>query len=100
MSHLAKGDSVDKGLFADIILALKCRVLNRGIMNDAVLSDNLNSYIAGINKYPLLTAEEEFGLAERYFRDTELDAPTGSLPQTSGLWSKSPLIQELRVQAC
>ncbi|MCR4287085.1 MAG: sigma-70 family RNA polymerase sigma factor [Deltaproteobacteria bacterium] len=43
-------------------------------MNDAVLSDNLNSYIAGINKYPLLTIEEEFGLAERYFRDKELDA--------------------------
>ncbi len=43
-------------------------------MNNAVLSDNLNSYIAGINKYPLLTTEEEFGLAERYFKHKEIDA--------------------------
>lgn len=35
----------------------------------APLGDGLSTYLAGINKYPLLTREQEAIIAERYFKD-------------------------------
>ncbi len=38
-----------------------------------VISDSLQSYFHEINRYPVLSAEEEFEVAERYFKHGNLD---------------------------
>lgn len=38
-----------------------------------VVSDSLQSYLHEINKYPLLSAEEEFEISERYFKHGKID---------------------------
>lgn len=42
-------------------------------MSLPVLSDSLQSYFAEINRYPLLSAEDEFKVAERYHKARSLD---------------------------
>jgi RNA polymerase sigma-32 factor len=42
--------------------------------NLPVLKNSLESYLARINQFPLLTAEEEFNLATRYTKDNDLEA--------------------------
>ncbi len=43
-------------------------------MNDIVLSDSLQSYLAKINRFPVLSPEEEFRLAERYYKYKDIEA--------------------------
>ncbi|MDP2690246.1 MAG: sigma-70 family RNA polymerase sigma factor, partial [Deltaproteobacteria bacterium] len=39
-----------------------------------VLSDNtLHSYLAEINRYPVLSQEDEFAVAERYYRERSME---------------------------
>ncbi len=38
-----------------------------------VVSDSLQSYLQEINRYPVLSSEEEFEVAERYFRGKNID---------------------------
>lgn len=38
-----------------------------------VLSDSLTSYLAEVNRYPLLTPDEEFEVAERYYRHRRVE---------------------------
>jgi len=42
--------------------------------NLPVLKNSLESYLARINEFPLLTPEEEFNLATRYRKDNDLEA--------------------------
>lgn len=42
-----------------------------------VTQDSLDSYIRSVNSYPMLTAEEERGLAERLHYKGEIDAAKG-----------------------
>jgi RNA polymerase sigma-32 factor len=39
-----------------------------------VVKNSLESYLARINQFPLLTPEEEFNLATRYRKDNDLEA--------------------------
>lgn len=38
-----------------------------------VLTDSLQHYLVEINRYPLLTPDEEFRIAERYYRDRNIE---------------------------
>ncbi len=43
-------------------------------MNLPVLSDSLlQNYLYDINRFPVLSQEEEFKIAERYYKDKSLD---------------------------
>ena len=42
-----------------------------------VTQDSLDGYIRSVNSYPMLTADEERGLAERLHYDGEIEAAKG-----------------------
>lgn len=42
-------------------------------MNLPVLTDSIQSYMAEVNRYPVLTPDEEFKVAERYYRERSLE---------------------------
>ncbi len=42
-------------------------------MNQLALADSIESYLCEINRFPVLSQEEEFKVAERYYREKNLD---------------------------
>src|SRR3972149_1876841 len=38
-----------------------------------VVSDSIQSYLAEVNRYPVLSAEDEFTVAERYYRNRPIE---------------------------
>lgn len=43
------------------------------VMGQLALSDSIQSYLYDINRFPVLSQEEEFKIAERYYREKGLD---------------------------